>query len=137
MGLLEFLAAVKNTQSKYKDVTEKPTPAVAVRTEDGGETSEIVGYTAAVPNSSEELQLARLAVRPDLQRYGIGRQLLHDVVTYAAAEKYERVILNTQTDNERSQALYRSYGFRPVGRPVPVLTKLIGEEFGRHQSTKL
>ena len=34
MGMLEFLAAVRNTQSKYKGVAEKPTPAVAVHTED-------------------------------------------------------------------------------------------------------
>ena len=101
---------------------------MTVATGGGGNTEAgIVGYTAAVANSSDELQLARLAVRPDLQRTGIGRQLLVDVVAYAAAERYERILLNTQTDNERSQGLYRSVGFRPVGLPVPVLTRLINE----------
>jgi len=100
---------------------------IAMQGEGDKEVAEIVGYAAAIANSDEELQLARLAVRPDLQRAGIGRQLLADVVTYAASERYERIILNTQADNERSQRLYRSAGFRPVGRSLPVLTRLIGE----------
>jgi ribosomal protein S18 acetylase RimI-like enzyme len=88
---------------------------------------EIVGYTAAIVNSSEELQLARLAVHPELQGHGIGRQLLHDVVAHAAAEQFERIILNTQTDNEPSQYLYRSFGFRSTSKPVPVLAMTVGE----------
>jgi len=34
MGILEFLAAVRNTRSRYKDAAEKPTSGVAVHTED-------------------------------------------------------------------------------------------------------
>jgi len=47
MGMLEFLAAVRNTQSKYKDVSEKPTPAVAVQTEDRVVHQEHVAQDAA------------------------------------------------------------------------------------------
>lgn len=99
---------------------------LAVLRNDPDAHGEIVGYTAAITNSSEELQLARLAVRPDLQGRGIGRQLLRDVVTHAAARQYEHIILNTQTDNDRSQHLYRSFGFRPTSKPVPVLAMTIG-----------
>ncbi len=63
-----------------------------------------------------------------MQRQGIGGQLLRDVVAHAAAERYERVLLNTQTDNERSQRLYRSFGFRPTSRPVPVLAMTVGAQ---------
>lgn len=87
--------------------------------------NEIVGYTSSSANSGAELQLARLAVRPDVQGRGIGRQLLRDVIRYAASQRYERVILNTQTDNERSQHLYRAFGFRPTSRPVPVLAMTV------------
>ncbi len=82
----------------------------------------IVGYSAVIGNSREELQLARLAVRPDYQGKGIGRLLMQDVVEYAVQDHYERIVLNTQTDNERSQRLYRGFGFRPMGKPVPVMT---------------
>ena len=88
---------------------------------------EVVGYTATIANSGEEIQLARLAVRPELQGQGIGRQLLRDVVTYGAAARCERIILNTQIDSERSQHLYRSFDFRPTSKPVPVLAITIGE----------
>lgn len=111
----------------YQDMLElfmRTRLQVAVLGNDGAD-DEIAGYTAAVNNSGEELQLARLAVRPDLQGLGIGRQLMHDVVTHAAASRHARVILNTQTDNERSQHLYRSFGFRPTSRPVPVLAMTI------------
>ncbi len=87
----------------------------------------LVGYSAAIANSSEELQLARIAVHPDRQAHGIGCQLLCDVIEYAAANRFERVILNTQTDNERSRRLYLSCGFRPLGKPAPVLTMTIEE----------
>jgi ribosomal protein S18 acetylase RimI-like enzyme len=103
----------------YKDMLELLMRArlqIAVRND------VIAGYTAAIANSSDEIQLARLAVRSELQGQGIGRQLLRDVVLYAASEQCERLILNTQTGNERSQHLYRAFGFRPVSKPAPVLT---------------
>lgn len=87
----------------------------------------IAGYTASIVNSAQELHLARLAVRPAFQGQGIGRQLMRDVLAYASAQGYQRVMLNTQTDNERSQRLYRSFGFRATSRPVPVLTAIVGE----------
>ncbi len=88
----------------------------------------IVGYSAVIGNSRDELQLARLAVRPQYQGQGIGGMLMQDVVDYAVVQHYSRIVLNTQTDNERSQRLYRGYGFRPMGRPVPVLTLRIEPE---------
>ena len=46
--------------------------------------------------------VARQFIDPDssLAHYdqAVGRLLLHDVITYGAAEKFERIILNTQTE---------------------------------------
>lgn len=84
----------------------------------------LVGYTAVCTNSRVEAQLARLAVHPTQQGRGVGRALLSEAILYAA-EEFGRLVLNTQTTNQRSQKLYRGFGFRPIGVPVPVLVKVI------------
>lgn len=81
----------------------------------------LAGYAAVMTVSSQEAQLARLAVHPDFQGRGIGRQLLMDAITYAAAQEFGVLVLNTQTDNVRSQTLYQGVGFRPFGHAIPVL----------------
>ncbi len=80
-----------------------------------------IGYSALIANSGAETQLARLAVHPAVQKQGIGRQLLYDAVRYAVEAGYETLALNTQTDNLRSQRLYRSFGFQPIASPIAVL----------------
>jgi GNAT superfamily N-acetyltransferase len=80
----------------------------------------IVGYSAVCANSAREGQLARLAVHPGYQGHGIGRALLSESIRYAAGE-FTVLVLNTQVDNKRSQALYRGFGFRPIGMALSVL----------------
>lgn len=80
----------------------------------------IAGYSAVCANSRSEAQLARLAVHPDFQGRGIGRALVSDSIRYAA-ESFSVLVLNTQINNNRSQSLYRSLGFRPIGSSLPVL----------------
>jgi ribosomal protein S18 acetylase RimI-like enzyme len=96
--------------------------ALRARLQVAWEGDTLAGYSAVVANSTEEAQLARLAVRPSLQGRGIGRHLLADAVLFAAEDGYSTLMLNTQFDNERSQKLYTSFGFRPMGRSMPVLT---------------
>ena len=108
----------------YKDMLEL---MMRARVQIALQNDELVGYSAAIANAEDELQLARLAVRPDRQGQGFGRQLLHDVIEHAAARRVRKIILNTQVDNERSQRLYRAYGFRPTSKPTPVLAIQIGE----------
>jgi ribosomal protein S18 acetylase RimI-like enzyme len=50
-------------------------------------------------------------VRPEHRRQGIGKALLEHVVARARAEGALRVMLLTDGDNERAQALYRKMGF--------------------------
>jgi ribosomal-protein-alanine N-acetyltransferase len=80
----------------------------------------MVGYSAVCANSASEGQLARLAVHPNYQGRGIGRSLLSDAIRYAAGE-FSVLVLNTQVNNRRSQSLYRSLGFRPIGMSLSVL----------------
>lgn len=85
----------------------------------------IVGYSALIAGPKQEAHLARLAVHPDSQGSGIGRLLLLDAIAWAHAEGYATMALNTQASNGRSQALYRSVGFRPSGVALPTYTLVL------------
>jgi len=52
-------------------------------------------------------------VRPEHRRKGIGKALLEYVIAQARAEGALRVMLLTDGDNARAQALYRKMGFTP------------------------
>lgn len=86
--------------------------------------NQLAGYSAICANSRSEGQLARLAVHPHYQGRGIGRALMVDAIRYAAGQ-FSVLVLNTQSTNERAQLLYRSFGFRPLGTPIPVFGHLM------------
>jgi ribosomal-protein-alanine N-acetyltransferase len=83
-----------------------------------GETMEgVVGYI----EGESLLSLAhinRIAVHPRYQGRGVGALLLHDALDEFWRLGAERVTLNTQSDNDSSQRLYRHFGFKPTGDVV-------------------
>ncbi|MCB9139640.1 MAG: GNAT family N-acetyltransferase [Caldilineaceae bacterium] len=86
---------------------------------------ELVGYTALTPHADRVAHLARLAVKPDARRMGLGRLLLADVLHAAQRDLIATLLLNTQSSNQAAYSLYRNAGFRPTGKVVPVFTKLL------------
>ena len=64
---------------------------------------------------ADESELLLLAVAPDHQHRGIGRLLLEQFVEQARAAGARRVHLEVRDGNPAVQ-MYRSAGFRPVGR---------------------
>jgi len=56
--------------------------------------------------------LDRIAIRPDVQRQGFGREALHFAVRCMVQHGARRVGLSTQGANGRSRRLYESVGFR-------------------------
>jgi ribosomal-protein-alanine N-acetyltransferase len=68
-------------------------------------------------------QIIRLAVHPGAQRHGIGRTLLNDGLAYCSAAGARRVTINTQESNSASLRLYEQFGFRRIGRRVPLLVR--------------
>ena len=58
-----------------------------------------------------DAHLARLAVAPQHQGAGLGRQLLGDVIRHLASRRLDSLTVNTQADNYRSLRLYRRFGF--------------------------
>ncbi len=69
--------------------------------------------------------LIRLVVHPEFQGRGIGELLLIEALEYQRSVNAYPFTLNTQIDNQPSQALYRRYGYREVGRPVRVMQRPI------------
>ncbi len=73
----------------------------------------------------EHAHLTRLAVHPHYQGRGIGAQLLHQAITDALIEGADTITLNTQENNQRSQALYKRFGFVDTKQRMPVLWKSV------------
>ncbi len=82
----------------------------------------LVGY-ACTQVHGEQAQIVRLAILPSWQGKGLGRYLLADALDFASAHGARFVTLNTQWHNTTSQRLYKGFGFRAVGRRIPVLIK--------------
>jgi GNAT superfamily N-acetyltransferase len=68
-------------------------------------------FTTSTAEGGKAAWLEDCIVRPDYRRQGIGKALLEYVVAQARAEGALRVMLLTDADNERAQALYRKTGF--------------------------
>lgn len=84
----------------------------------------LVGYACA-DVLGDTGQIIRLAVHPAAQHQGIGRALLNAGLTYCAAAGARRVTINTQESNATSLRLYEQFGFRRVGRRVPLLVRAL------------
>lgn len=87
--------------------------------------NQIVGYEWS-DMYHQHAHLTRLAVHPDFQGQGIGRQLLHQAIVDALAAGANLITLNTPEHNQRSQALYQQFGFVRTGERLPVLKKELG-----------
>lgn len=88
---------------------------------------ELVGYGLMTFNGALA-HVARLAVHPQWQGRGIGRQLMFDTLAAAVAAGCRTVVLNTQVDNQPAQRLYRSLGFRATGEEFTVYTRLLAQQ---------
>jgi ribosomal-protein-alanine N-acetyltransferase len=82
----------------------------------------IAGYSATT-YADDVAQLARLAVHPEFQRSGLGRQLLLDSIRTAEGMGCKAMVLNTQAHNEHAQLLYESVGFHQTGEHFGVFTR--------------
>ena len=64
--------------------------------------------------------LARLAVRPQYQRNGIGKALVRDMLSQFYRRGAQTVSVNTQKDNRASISLYQKAGCRLTGEEYPL-----------------
>ncbi|MEW5870224.1 MAG: GNAT family N-acetyltransferase [Chloroflexota bacterium] len=79
----------------------------------------LVGYQISTPTHLGG-HLARLAVLPEMQGYGIGYSLVHDLLEQFVRRGARLVSVNTQKNNLASQALYYKFGFALTGEEYPI-----------------
>ena len=71
--------------------------------------------------SGNYAHLIRVAIHPDFQGRGLGRQLVVDAVRFARELSAPGLALNTQASNRVSRRLYESLGFRQTGHTLAVM----------------
>jgi ribosomal protein S18 acetylase RimI-like enzyme len=81
---------------------------------------QVIGYQIST-SSALGAHLARLAIDPEYQGQGLAKALVIHALRHYQRRGIERMSVNTQADNERSQLLYEKLGFKPTGQAFPVL----------------
>ena len=109
-----FSPAWQNSLNTLSTATRLSTYATVCELE-----GELVGYQISTA-SALGAHLARLAVKRDFQRRGVGRNLVVDLLKHIVRRGFDRVTVNTQADNLSSQQLYLSLGFEPTGQSYPM-----------------
>lgn len=74
----------------------------------------VLGY-AGLTVQPDEAWVQNIAVRRDVQRRGVGRMLLEELLSEAARRDARTVLLEVAADNAPAQKLYATYGFEPIG----------------------
>ncbi|GAB6035558.1 ribosomal protein S18-alanine N-acetyltransferase [Fundidesulfovibrio butyratiphilus] len=75
---------------------------------------ELAGYLTFFA-AAWEMEVLNIAVRPDLRRRGIGRQLLGHVLQLCRSMGMKRGYLEVRRSNVAARTLYEAFGFEEVG----------------------
>jgi len=100
------------------DALERAFPQASIATvmeDDQG----LVGYQISTGNPLGA-HLARLAIRPDAQKRGLGSIMVADLLKRLDRMMIRRLTVNTQNDNLGSMALYSKMGFMETGEHFSV-----------------
>ena len=79
-------------------------------------TADVDGSVQAVVAAEEQpdgsLKMCRLYIEPAWRGYGLGRDLVNLVHTWAEEKGYQQIVLATFTEMHAARRLYESYGYR-------------------------
>jgi GNAT superfamily N-acetyltransferase len=78
------------------------------------------GCVAVRPVNADVGELKRMYVRPPHRGRGLGRELLAAAIAEARQAGYRWLCLDTLPTMTAAQALYRTFGFQPAERYLPV-----------------
>ena len=109
-----FMPLWQNPLDALEKALPQATSATVVEDDQG-----LVGYQISTANPFGA-HLARLAVRPDAQRHGLGSLIVADLIHRLKKKNVARLTVNTQSDNLASLALYEKMGFVVTGEKFPV-----------------
>ncbi|MEV0891863.1 ribosomal protein S18-alanine N-acetyltransferase [Promicromonospora sp. NPDC050262] len=74
----------------------------------------VVGY-AGLWFDGDVTQIMTIGVDPDVQRHGVGRQLMDALIERSRKVKAEAVLLEVRVDNQPAIEMYRDFGFEILG----------------------
>ena len=74
----------------------------------------IVGY-GILSVAADEAHLLNLAIDPEFQKQGLGRQVLHFLLDVAQKQGVETIFLEVRDSNRSAIALYLDEGFNEIG----------------------
>jgi len=109
-----FMSLWQNPLNALEKALPQATSATVMEDAQG-----LVGYQISTANPFGA-HLARLAVRPDAQRRGLGSLIVADLIRRLKKKNVARLTVNTQSDNHASLALYEKMGFVVTGEKFPV-----------------
>ena len=109
-----FMPLWQNPLDALEKALPQATSATVVEDAQG-----LVGYQISTANPFGA-HLARLAVRSDAQRNGLGSLIVTDLIRRLKDKGIARLTVNTQSDNLASLALYKKMGFALTGEKFPV-----------------
>jgi ribosomal protein S18 acetylase RimI-like enzyme len=90
-----------------------PRHHLAVAIKDGEVVAQVAGVVYRHPDKAPELFIDEVGVTPALQRHGIARALLDEMLARGKALGCEEGWVGTEHDNAPARALYESYGVPP------------------------
>jgi ribosomal protein S18 acetylase RimI-like enzyme len=113
--------AARKRQSIDADCDAHPAGILVAEAADG----RVIGYITTRVNPETRLGwIPNLAVEPDCQGTGIGKQLMQAALDYLRASGMTHAKIETLTTNERGQAFYPSFGFVEVARQIHYVREL-------------
>lgn len=66
--------------------------------------------------AADEGHILNLCTRPDMQKQGLGRRMLHTLIGVARTQGAQRLFLEVRPSNTGAIALYHATGFNEIGR---------------------
>lgn len=80
------------------------------------ESGHIVGCGGLYPLSTKEAEVRKMYFAPHVRGRGLGRVLLTELIAFARAHGFQRVVLETASVLNPAISLYTRFGFQPVQR---------------------
>lgn len=97
-------------EKDFSDIYDSEISNVLVATKNG----EVVGYVSFTV-IIDECQIINFATKRQYYRQGVGKRVMSALIDYAKSHGVLKVFLEVRESNEPAIALYKSYGFVPVG----------------------
>jgi len=120
----------QNSLSMLRQAFPQAVVATVAESEDG-----ILGYQFSTA-SPYGAHIARLATHPNAQRQGIASALIGDLTEKIKKQKIDQLSVNTQSNNDRSLALYRKCGFTETGEEYPLYTYEVKAQAEKKESAQ-